>query len=387
MGFCPSESFEHMIFDARIESHPHATIAVALSGGIDSSVACALLKSHGFKVVALTMTFSGHSRSDPAHQLSCFGSKEPVLLERAKAVASRLGVEHHVISVTEEYQREVLAYVRREYLSGRTPNPCVQCNAKVKLGVLLTRARQSGVRFDYVATGHYARAVWDPNRKRFALLRATDPIKDQSYFLSMISQDQLLQLLLPLGNLTKQEVRDTARDLGLGDLIAEEESQDFFRESTYRVLLNSCPGITPGPIVDTHGNVLGTHCGLAYYTIGQRRGLGLGGSGEPWYVVRLDVKENRLVVGRRSEVFARGLRTSTAHWISWPEAPAPTFRASCRIRASHEPAPASVRVLGRNGLEVRFDQPQFAVTPGQIAALYDGETLIGGGVITDSIRD
>lgn len=371
--------------NSHIHCPPDATIAVALSGGVDSAVACALLKEEGRKLVALTMTFGGETVTGGG--LSCFGSREPVLLARAKAIAARLGIEHHVISVSDEYRREVLTYVQREYLQGRTPNPCVQCNAKVKLDALLKHAKDAGVRFDYVATGHYARTGWDAAQERFTLLRGVDRTKDQSYFLSMLSQHQLSQLILPLGGFCKRDVRRVAVEMDLADLVSREESQDFFRETTYRILVKSSSGSRPGPMVETNGKVLGSHRGLGHYTVGQRRGLGLGGSKEPWYVIRLDVSENRLVVGRRAEVFASGLQASGLNWISWPEAPASAFRASCQIRASHEAAPAFFRVLGDDTLEIRFDNPQFAVTPGQIAALYHGDALIGGGWITAPLQD
>ncbi|MGQ9660938.1 MAG: tRNA 2-thiouridine(34) synthase MnmA [Kiritimatiellia bacterium] len=361
-------------------------IAVGLSGGIDSAVAAALLKSAGCDVIGLSMRiWPEASTASHTGRTACFGPGEAADLALAQSVAERLGIAYHVVLLEEEYRREVLDYTRNEYLQGRTPNPCVRCNARVKIGLLLERASALGLHFDRFATGHYARRLWDPGRGRYRLLRGVDCSKDQSYFLAQLSQQQLAQLILPLGYLTKNRVRALASEAGWEDLLARKESQDFIENGNWSLLFDQEARIAPGDIVDCDGRVLGQHRGLVHYTIGQRKGLGIGGAGEPWYVVGLDVASNRVIVGRRSEAFSRGLEASRLNWLGLAQPPAQVFRCLCQLRISHTAAPATVRILDEDKLEVIFDTPQFAIAPGQLAALYDGEELLGAGLIDKSI--
>lgn len=360
---------------------PGARVAVGLSGGVDSSMTALLLRRAGFDVVGLTMQIWDGSIALPDEgRTGCFGPGEVRDLETVDAFAKRLDIPHHVIPLAEEYRRVVLDYFREEYLRGRTPNPCVHCNRQMKLGFLLDRARQLGIEFDAFATGHYARRVWDAARGRHRLLKARDASKDQTYFLSHLGQAQLGQLMLPLGGLLKEEVRAMAVEAGFADLAARAESQDFVESRDYGALFRSGDA-RPGPIVTRDGARLGTHCGLIHYTIGQRKGLGVGGAGEPWYVVELDAEKNRVVVGRREDLGGLRFRAARVNWIGIPSAPAEPARVDCRIRQRHPGAPAAMLRVDDTTVDVEFDEPQFSITPGQIAVFYEGDDVLGGGTI------
>lgn len=364
---------------------PGARIAVGLSGGVDSSMAALLLLRAGFDVVGLTMQIWDGSISLPDEGRSgCFGPGEVRDLEAVRACALRLGIDHHIVPLAEEYRRVVLDYFRGEYLRGRTPNPCVHCNREMKLGFLLERARQLGVGFEAFATGHYARRAWDPARGRHRLLRARDASKDQTYFLSHLSQAQLGQLVLPLGGLLKDEVRAIAVAAGFPELAAKAESQDFVESRDYGALFRSGDA-SPGPVVTRDGTQIGTHRGLIHYTIGQRKGLGVGGAGEPWYVIELDAERNRVVVGRREDLGGLRFRASRMNWIAIPSAPAEPARVECRIRQRHAGAPADMRRVDDATVDVEFDEPQVSITPGQIAVFYDGDDVLGGGTIEPAV--
>lgn len=360
---------------------PGARLAVGLSGGVDSSMTALLLRRAGFDIVGLTMQIWDGSIPLPDEGRSgCFGPGEVRDLEAVRAFAGRLGIPHHVVPLADEYRRVVLDYFREEYLRGRTPNPCVHCNRQMKLGFLLDRARQLGIEFDAFATGHYARRLRDGDTGRQRLLKARDASKDQTYFLSHLGQAQLGQLVLPLGGLLKEEVRAMAVEAGFPDLAAKAESQDFVESRDYGALFRS-DDARPGPIVTRAGARLGTHCGLIHYTIGQRKGLGVGGAGEPWYVVELDAVKNLVVVGRREDLGGLGFRASRVNWIGIPSAPAEPTRVECRIRQRHAGAPATMRRVEGATVDVEFDEPQFSITPGQIAVFYDGDEVLGGGTI------
>ncbi|HRT06276.1 MAG TPA: tRNA 2-thiouridine(34) synthase MnmA, partial [Kiritimatiellia bacterium] len=347
------------------------SVAVGLSGGVDSSVAAWLLKRDGWRVTGLTMSIWDGSVPIPDLGISgCFGPGEARDLEAAKEIAARLGIEHRVIPLAEEYKQTVLEYFREEYLAGRTPNPCVRCNQRMKFGFLIDQARAQGADFDKFATGHYARTRFDEATGRWQLLRGKDAGKDQSYFLSRLKQAQLADLIFPLGELRKGEVKDLARKLGWGDLAEKDESQDFIECEDYSVLFR--PGdARPGDFVARDGTVLGRHRGILHYTIGQRKGLELGGGGTPLYVVEIDAARNRVVVGPREELHSRDLAAGDLNGVGWAGAPAEPFRCEVQIRQRHKAAPATVRAVGDRLLAV-FDEPQLSVTPGQIAVFYAG---------------
>ena len=355
-------------------------VAVGLSGGVDSSVAAWLLQRDGWKVIGLTMSIWDGSVPIPDLGVSgCFGPGEARDLEAAKEIAARIGIEHRTVALAEEYKKTVLDYFREEYLAGRTPNPCVRCNQRMKFGFLIEQARAQGAEFDKFATGHYARTRFDEASGRWQLLRGRDETKDQSYFLSRLKQEQLAELVFPLGELRKGEVKEIARKLGWGDLAEKDESQDFIECEDYAVLFR--PGdARPGDFVSRDGRVLGKHRGIIHYTIGQRKGLELGGGGTPLYVLEIDAARNRVVVGPREELYSRELAARDLNWIGISGPPAQPIRCSVQIRQRHKAAPAAVSAEG-DRLKAVFDEPQLSVTPGQAAVFYDGDAVLVSGAI------
>jgi tRNA-uridine 2-sulfurtransferase len=357
------------------------SVAIGLSGGVDSSVAAWLLKRDGWRVTGLTMSIWDGSVAIPDVGISgCFGPGEARDLAAAKAAAERIGIDHRVVPLAEEYRRTVLDYFREEYLAGRTPNPCVRCNQRMKFGFLIEAARAQGVDFDRFATGHYARTGYDEASGRWQLRRGIDESKDQSYFLSRLTQEQLSGLLFPLGDLRKGEVKAMARELGWGDMAEREESQDFVECKDYSVLFREGDA-KPGDFVDEAGRVLGRHRGILHYTIGQRKGLDLGGGGTPWYVLEIDAARNRVVVGPREKLNSADLAVDDVNWVALAEPPPGEWRCEVQIRQRHRAAPATVAALGGGGLRVRFDEPQLSVTPGQIAVFYRGDVVLASGAI------
>ncbi len=357
-------------------------IAVGLSGGVDSAVAAAVLVQQGYTVVGVTMQVWDHSLPvKDEGRCGCYGPGEPRHIQTARAIAQHLGIPHTVIPLADEYRREVVDYFRSEYRCGRTPNPCARCNRRIKFDALWRRIQEAGISFTRFATGHYARVRQDPTGERVELLRGVDPHKDQSYFLAGLSQEQLRHVIFPLGEKTKSGVRALARSFGLEELTSLQESQDFFEGRDYSVLFGR-EDARPGVIVDVDGRERGRHRGIIYYTVGQRRGLRLGGgTGTPLYVVRIDAASNTLVVGPREKLLSRALRASAIHWIGGPPPDGPR-RLTARIRQQHRDAPAWLLPEGQPDVgRVEFDTPQFAVTPGQIVVFYQEDRVLGCGTI------
>ena len=346
-------------------------------------MAAYLLKKKGYNVLGLTMQIWDGSLPLLDEGLSgCYGPGEPRDIAAAKALADRLGIPHHVISFAPEYNTEVLDYFRAEYRSGRTPNPCIRCNRSMKFGLLLDRARSQGVAFDTFATGHYAQVGQDPTTGRWLLRRSVDAAKDQTYFLSHLSQAQLSQVLFPLGGMTKTEVKDLAREIGWGDVADKQESQNFIESKDYGILFGEQEQ-KPGPIVNNEGKVLGQHRGIIHYTIGQRKGLGLGGTAEPLYVIRIDACANTVVVGAYPELFATQLVAKDLNWIGIPSAPSRPLQVQAKIRQQHKEAPAVIQAVpGTDMVETLFDEPQMSITPGQIVVFYADELVLGTGTIS-----
>lgn len=355
-------------------------IAVGLSGGIDSSVTAHLLLKQGFDVVGITMQiWDGSLPLKDIGMSACYGPGEGRDIAAAKEHAERLGIPYHVIPLSSEFRTEVLDYFRREYLTGRTPNPCVMCNVSLKFGLMLERARKSGIQFDRFATGHYARTEIDRSSGRVQLLKGVDTDKDQSYFLSRLSQDQLRTVMFPLGGMMKEEVRKLADECGWQHLVEKPESQNFIEAKDYSVLFKETP-VTAGPILDMQGRKLGEHRGIIHYTVGQRKGVGLAGKENPLYVIQIDTCRNAVIVGPKEELMRKELKAVKLNWIALADLPLKSLRVKARIRQQHREAPAEI-IPGDNSVTVKFDEPQMAITPGQIVVFYNGDTVLGSGVI------
>lgn len=343
-------------------------IAVAMSGGVDSSVAAARLLAAGDEVFGLTMdtTGSGGPAADAA------------------AAARQLGIPHRVVDLSREFRERIVRAFADEYRRGRTPNPCVRCNALIKFGLLREKAVEFGAEF--LATGHHARAVVDASRGRTILARGLDPDKDQSYFLYRLSQEALAAALFPVGGLLKSEVREEAKRLGLG-AAEKPESQEicFVPGDDYpRFLRDVVPeAFQPGPIVDAAGRLLGEHRGVAFYTVGQRRGLGIAAP-RPLYVVEIRAPENTVVVGENGDLFRGRLRADDLSWVSGEE-PVSALVVEARVRYRQVAVPAKVEPEGEGTVLVTFERPQRAVAPGQSVVFYSGDEVLGGGLIVAAL--
>lgn len=349
-------------------------IAVGLSGGVDSSVAAWLLKQQGHEVVGIMMRIWDGSESASVGRHACYGPGEEEEVRLAEEFCRHIGIPFHVFDCAREYRETVLAYFKDEYGAGRTPNPCVKCNHAMKFGLLPAKARRSGLEFDFFATGHYARIDHGPPP---LLLKGSDPRKDQSYFLYRLTRQQLAETLFPLGELAKTEVRKIASEQEF-PTAAVPESQDFYC-GDYAELLESAAG--NGAIVDQAGKVLGQHQGTWRYTPGQRKGLGVA-STAPLYVVEINAAENTVVVGRKGDAFSSSFLVKDINWLA-PE-PLNTARtASVKVRAASEDTGATLESADGGKIRVMPDSPQIAA-PGQSAVFYDGDVVIGGGVI-DSV--
>lgn len=344
-------------------------IAVGLSGGVDSSVAAALLQEQGHEVVGVTMKLWRSGRYRGGDKDACFGPGEAADIERAAALCRKLDIAYHVFDCSEEYEKVVLEYFRTEYLAGKTPNPCVRCNAVMKFGVLPQLARKSGMVFDKFATGHYARLREETGV--FHLLCGADEKKDQSYFLYRLRQPQLKNLLFPLGGYRKSEVRELAAKYGLA-VKDRPDSQDFY-SGDHTELLNTPPLV--GNIVDAAGEVLGTHQGFWHYTVGQRKGLGIAAK-EPLYVLDLNPCRNEVVVGSAADAIRHELELADCSWI----VEEPVGEVLAKVRSASKMLPARYE-RGK----LHFPEGVFAAARGQSAVLYGNGEVLGGGIIAGAV--
>lgn len=349
-----------------------STVAVAMSGGVDSATAAMVLLERGYRVFGITMRIWTEEDAD--------GSPEgmPAAAQRAQQVAETLGIPWYLFDLREPFRQQVVDYLIAEYTRGRTPNPCLMCNRQMKFGLLLAEARRLGA--SHLATGHYARTAYYDGR--WHLLRGRDRRKDQSYMLYMLGQEILAQVCFPLGDLTKTTVRRLAQKRGL-PTAAQEESQEicFLKERDYRAFLRRlAPAqMKPGPIYDVWGRELGRHKGLASYTIGQRKGLGISAP-EPLYVLDMEVEHNALIVGPASQLGGDSAEVENVQYISG-EVPAGPFACTAKIRYQAEEVNATVIPTGPDTAEVHFAHPLRDITPGQGVVFYAGEEVLGGGIL------
>ena len=373
-----------------------ARVVVGMSGGVDSSVAAALLVEQGYEVIGVTMRLWTESRPEEfsGHQQCC--SVEDT--DDARRVAGQLGIRHYVMNFEEEFKAKVVDNFVAEYSAGRTPNPCVRCNEHIKYRALIDRLPTFEAQ--YVATGHYARTfdcrlpiadcrfhhgAPSPRDRRVHLLRGVDAAKDQSYVLYMLQQEQLSRLLLPIGGLTKGEVRDHARRLGL-DVSEKPDSVEicFVPGNDYRAFVEGRVKLAPGEMRDADGSVVAEHRGVAAYTLGQRKGLGIA-TGEPRYVTGIDATRNIVTIGPEEDLFSDTAEVDEVRWTAG-EAPAPGTAIEAKARYKADPAAATLLEAVDNRVTVKFARRQRALTPGQAIAFYSGEELLGGGTIVRALR-
>jgi tRNA-specific 2-thiouridylase len=356
-------------------------VVVAMSGGVDSSTAAWLLKERGYEVIGATMCIGAMDGTQGGPVRCCSLSD----IEDARRVALQLEIPFYVFHLRDEFEREIVQYFCEEYKKGRTPNPCIPCNEKLKFGFFLKKALE--MEADYLSTGHYAQLEFDEALEQYLLKKGIDRRKDQSYVLFFLNQDQLRYTLFPLGGYRKEEVRKKAFQLGLR-VHDKPESQEvcFIQGTSYHPFLQERlkGSIEPGPIMDQTGNVLGRHKGIPFYTIGQRRGLRLA-KGKPLYVIGIDRKRNALIVGEEKEVYGDTFIVNSIHWINCGKVMLP-FSAQVKIRYNHSGSEALIFPREEGEVEVRFRYPQKAITPGQAAVFYDGEKVLGGGWIKEVIR-
>ena len=353
-------------------------VAVGMSGGVDSSVAALLMVRAGHEVSGILMKIWPGPDAAGAVRSACYGPDEAEDIRAAGDVCARLGIPLHVFDCSANYEDLVLRYFREGYLAGTTPNPCVRCNQLVKFGILPDAARESGLAFDRFATGHYARVEHDPALGRFLLKKAVDSHKDQSYFLYCLSQKQLAATLFPLGELTKSRVRTIAReeDLPVHD---KKESQDFYGGNIEDILRQES---LEGEIVDRKGHVLGKHRGVWSYTIGQRKGLGIAHP-VPLYVIAIDAKNNRLVVGPEEETYTRSCLARDCAWVMVERLAAPA-EVQVKVRSGGRLVRATVSPLDEGRTRIVFAEPVSSAAPGQSAVFYQEDIVLGGGIIESS---
>ena len=351
---------------------------IGMSGGVDSSVAAAVLLDKGYEVFGATMQIWPDIKEE--RQKNESGCCSLSAVDDARRVADKLGIPYYVLNFKELFQNKVIDYFTSEYIGGRTPNPCIICNRYIKFKALLDKSMAMGM--DFIATGHYARIEFNPFNQRYILKKSINDIKDQTYALYNLTQEQLSRTLFPIGDYTKDRVREMAREIGLA-VASKPDSQEicFVEDNDYARFIceNTDYNIIQGYFVDTKGNKLGTHKGIIHYTVGQRKGLGIT-FGKPMYVTAVNPENNTVVLGEEKEVFTGQLVASDLNFISIPNLES-DMRITAKIRYSAKEAAAIISPVENGRVRVLFDTPQRAVTPGQSVVFYDGDTVVGGGVI------
>ncbi len=352
-------------------------VVVGMSGGVDSSVAAYLLKEQGYEVIGVTMQI--WQEETPEYQEENGGCCGLSAVDDARRVAESLGIRYYVMNFRQEFQKNVIDYFVDEYKHGRTPNPCIACNRYVKWESLLQRSLEIGA--DYIATGHYARIDQLPNG-RYSIKRSVTAEKDQTYALYNLTQEQLSRTLMPVGDFPKDQIRQIADEVGL-PVAHKPDSQEicFVPDNDYASFIERETGeqIPTGNFVDIHGNVIGTHKGITHYTIGQRKGLGLA-MGHPVFVTEIRPETNEVVIGENEDIFSTTLRANRVNFMSVPGIEG-EVRAVAKIRYNHRGDDCTIRMIDEDTVEVVFDKPQRAATPGQAVVFYDGEYVMGGGTI------
>jgi len=354
-------------------------VLVAMSGGVDSSITAHLLKEKGYEIVGVTMQIWPEDQPPAENETGCCSLSA---VDDARSVANKLGIPFYVVNFRSIFKEKVIDYFIEEYMQGRTPNPCIACNKLVKFEALLNKGYQLGL--DFIATGHYSRIYYDRDRKRYLMRKAVDLNKDQTYALYVFTQEQLSKTLMPLGDFTKPEIRTMAQELGL-TVANKPESQEicFVPNNNYRDFLQSkVNSIKKGPFLDIHGNKIGTHEGIPFYTIGQRKGLGLA-LGYPAYVVDIIPDKNAVVIGKQEDIFSNGLYSYFNNFILFDNLQEP-MEVQAKIRYKSDPVDAII-YPEKERVRVEFAEPVKAVTPGQAVVYYLDDLVVGGGTIGEKI--
>lgn len=359
------------------------SVMLGMSGGVDSSVAAAILLEKGYDVIGVTMQIWPDMAEE--RQKTEGGCCSLSAVDDARHVANKLEIPYYVLNFKDIFQEKVIDYFKEEYLQGRTPNPCIACNRHVKFDAMLRKATAMGI--DYVATGHYAKIAFDERLERYVLKKSVTERKDQTYALYNLSQEQLARILMPIGDYTKDRVREIAA--GIDMIVASKpDSQEicFVEDNDYGRFIseNTDSEIVPGDFTDTKGNVLGKHKGIVHYTVGQRKGLGIS-FGKPMYVVEIDIHRNRVVLGDDTEVFSNALIADDLNFIALDKLES-AMRIKAKIRYSAREADAELMPCDNGKAKVVFDSPQRAITPGQSVVFYNGDIVVGGGIIEKPIR-
>lgn len=353
-------------------------VMVGMSGGVDSSVAAAVLLQQGYDVIGVTMQIWPDMDED--RKKTEGGCCSLSAVDDARRVSNKLGIPYYVLNFKDTFEKKVIDYFKEEYLKGRTPNPCIACNRHVKFDAMLNKASSMGI--DYIATGHYAKVGYDEKLKRFLLRKSVTDKKDQTYALYNLTQEQLSKTLMPIGEYMKERVREIAKEIGLS-VATKPDSQEicFVEDNDYGRFIceNTQHKIVPGNFVDTRGKVLGQHKGIVHYTVGQRKGLGIA-FGRPMFVVDIDVEKNLVILGEESEIFTDSLIAGDLNFISVEDLKG-EMRVKAKIRYSAKEADAVIFKVDDEKIKVVFDAPQRAITPGQSVVFYDGDVVVGGGVI------